>query len=326
VDLSSGSLASWRAPCLGPVKMRTINGGADARPRPAPRPSVPGGPGASATEEAPAPGGGVGGAAGPGSHARELVTLAIDIGGTGLKATVLDARGVPTRDRQRIETPRPDTPEAIFGALPGLIATLGPFDRISAGFPGVVLNGVARTAPNLAASWASVDIAQRLASLFKKPARVINDAGVQGLGIIEGRGLEMVLTLGTGPGCGLFHEGIYIPNLELGHHPFRKGKTYEEYLGAKAFERDGLEKWNRHLERAIEQIDPIWNPERIYLGGGNAKHVTLALPPHVQVASNLAGLLGGIALWDGREGLDLAKAARATKTAKPAKPTDPPRS
>jgi polyphosphate glucokinase len=310
-----------------PPTARPVNGGGDARARPAPGPSAAAPPsaaaGASATEAA--AGVGAGAVAGPG-RARELLTLAIDIGGTGLKATILDARGVPTRDRQRVETPRPATPEAICGALSGLIAPLGPFDRISAGFPGVVLNGVVKIAPNLAPSWAGVDIAQRLASLFKKPARVLNDAGVQGLGVIEGRGLEMVLTLGTGLGCGLFHEGIYIPNLELGHHPFRKGKTYEEYLGAKAFERDGLEKWNRHLERALEQIGPIWNPDRIYLGGGNAKHVTLALPPHVQVASNLAGLLGGIALWDGREGLELAKAARATKTAKPARPGDAPRS
>jgi polyphosphate glucokinase len=254
----------------------------------------------------------------PGPPSHELLTLAIDIGGTGLKATVLQANGVPTRDRQRVETPRPATPDAVFAALVGLVTPLGPFDRISAGFPGVVLNGVAKSAPNLGSEWAGVDLAQRFASVFKKPARVINDAGVQGLGIIEGTGLEMVLTLGTGLGCGIFYEGRYIPNLELGHHPFRKGKTYEEYLGVAALQSDGAEKWNRHLQRALDQIAPVWNPDRIYLGGGNAKHVTLQLPPNVKVASNLAGLLGGIALWDGREGLELTMAAKATRTAKPA--------
>ena len=73
-------------------------------------------------------------------------------------------------------------------------------------------------------------------------------------------------------------------------------------------------KWNRRLAQAIEQIQPIWNPDRIYLGGGNAKHVTIDLPPHIQIASNTAGLLGGIALWDGREGIELSKAEKATKT------------
>jgi polyphosphate glucokinase len=177
---------------------------------------------------------------------------------------------------------------------------------------------VVKSAPNLSGSWAGVDLADRLAALFKRPARVLNDAGVQGLGVIEGRGLEMVLTLGTGLGCGLFYEGTYIPNLELGHHPFRKGKTYEHYLGARGLARDGAAKWNRHLAQAIAQIEPVWNPDRIFLGGGNSKHVNLELSPHVRIASNVAGVLGGIALWEGREGLDLTKIERATRTAHPA--------
>jgi polyphosphate glucokinase len=243
------------------------------------------------------------------------LTLAIDIGGTGLKATILDAEGRPVEESQRVLTPRPATPSAVFDALAKLIAPLGPFDRVSAGFPGVVRDGVIKTAPNLGPSWSGVAFARRLAQLTKRPARVLNDAGVQGFGIVQGVGLEMVLTLGTGLGCGLFYEGSYIPNLELGHHPFRKGKTYEDYLGHAGLARVGLEKWNRHLARAIAQIDPIWNPDRIYLGGGNAKHVTIDLPPHVRIASNTAGLLGGIALWDGREGVELSKAEKATKTA-----------
>jgi polyphosphate glucokinase len=241
-------------------------------------------------------------------------TLAIDIGGTGLKATVLDAQGHPTMESQRVLTPRPATPSSVLDALAKLVAGLGAFDRISAGFPGVVLAGVVRTAPNLGPSWAGFHLADRLAQLLKRPARVLNDAGVQGFGIVRGVGLEMVLTLGTGLGCGLFYEGMYIPNLELGHHPFRKGKTYEDYLGHAGLARAGAAKWNRRLAQAIEQIQPIWNPDRIYLGGGNAKHVTIDLPPHIQIASNAAGLLGGIALWDGREGIELSKAEKATKT------------
>lgn len=234
-------------------------------------------------------------------------TLAIDIGGTGLKALVLDRFGAAITDRLRVETPRPATPKAILSALAGLVARLTPFDRISAGFPGVVFDGVVKTAPNLDPSWAGVPLAKKLERLFGKPARVLNDAGVQGFGVIEGKGLEMVLTLGTGLGCALFYDGTYIPNLELAHHPFKKGRTYEDELGEPALERDGKKKWNRHLAEAIGVIDPIWNPDRIYLGGGNTKHVTARLPAHVRLTPNVAGLLGGIALWEDRKGPTWAK-------------------
>ncbi|HEY3817803.1 MAG TPA: ROK family protein [Polyangiaceae bacterium] len=225
-------------------------------------------------------------------------TLAIDIGGTGLKALVLDPRGKPLTDRARVETPRPATPAAVLRALKELVAPLAPFDRISAGFPGVVLDGVAKTAPNLHAAWQNFPLADALAKRLGKPARALNDAGVQGFGVIEGKGLEMVLTLGTGMGCALFYKGVYIPNLELAHHPWRKGKTYEELLGAHALERDGKRKWNRHVAKALEQIQPVWNPDRIYLGGGNAKYLKIKLPEHVRITANVAGLFGGIALWN----------------------------
>ncbi|HTQ43155.1 MAG TPA: hypothetical protein VMI75_10400 [Polyangiaceae bacterium] len=98
-------------------------------------------------------------------------------------------------------------------------------------------------------------------------------------------------------GAALFLDGRYVPNLELAHHPFRKKKTYEEYLGARALERVGKKRWNVRVARAIAQIEPIWNPDHLYLGGGNAKHLTLEPRPNVTITSNEAGLLGGIALW-----------------------------
>jgi polyphosphate glucokinase len=235
------------------------------------------------------------------SRSKPPRTLAIDIGGTGLKALVLDRTGRPMTDRQRVETPRPATPRAVLAALRGLVAPLGPFERVSAGFPGVVFAGVIKTAPNLDPAWKGVRLAARLERMLQKPARVINDAGVQGYGVIAGKGLEMVLTLGTGLGCALFYDGTYIPNLELAHHPFRHGRTYEDYLGDRALRRDGKKVWNHHVALAISQIEPIWNPDRIYIGGGNAKHVRIALPRHVRMTSNEAGLLGGIALWKERE-------------------------
>lgn len=227
----------------------------------------------------------------------EVKTLAIDIGGTGLKALVLDEKGRSLTERVRVETPRPATPEAVVKAVVELVSGVGPFDRVSVGFPGVVVEGTTRTAPNLHAKWHNYALANVLARRLRRPVRVLNDAGVQGFGVIEGRGVEMVITLGTGMGCALYVDGKYVPNLELAHHPFRHGKTYEEYVGAKALEEVGKKKWNRRVEKVVAQIDPIWNPRRLYLGGGNAKHLRFALPPHVRVTDNMAGLLGGIALW-----------------------------
>ena len=225
-------------------------------------------------------------------------TLAIDIGGTGVKALLLDAKGGQLTERVRVETPRPATPDAIMPALQELVRPVGEFDRISAGFPGVVVDGVVLTAPNLDDSWAGFDLAAALTRILGKPARVLNDAGVQGYGVIKGRGVEMMLTLGTGLGAAIYHDGRYVPNLELAHHPFRGRKTYEDYVGAKALDRIGKKKWNKRVREMIEQVVPIWNPSRLYLGGGNAKHVKFELPDNVELVSNVAGLLGGIALWN----------------------------
>ena len=231
------------------------------------------------------------------SAAKGPVTLAIDVGGTGLKALLLDERGNAITERVRVETPRPATPPAVFKALVELVGPLHGYDRVSVGFPGVVVEDTIRTAPNLDGSWKGVALGRMLSVKLGHPVRVLNDAGVQGFGVIESKGLEMVITLGTGMGCALYIDGHYVPNLELAHHPFRHGKTYEEYVGAKALDKVGKRKWNKRVAKVLAQIEPIWNPRRIYLGGGNAKHLRIDLPKHVSVTENVAGLLGGIALW-----------------------------
>ena len=233
----------------------------------------------------------------PASENASPVTLAIDIGGTGLKALLLDDKGTGISERVRVETPRPATPKAVFDAVINLVAGLAAYDRISVGFPGVVVDDTIRTAPNLDGNWKGTALGRMLSAKLGHPARVLNDAGVQGFGVIEGKGLEMVITLGTGMGCALYMDGHYVPNLELAHHPFRKGKTYEEYVGAAALEKVGKKKWNKRVSRVLAQVEPIWNPRRLYLGGGNSKHLTIDLPKHVSVTENVAGLLGGIALW-----------------------------
>lgn len=226
-----------------------------------------------------------------------MKTLAIDIGGTGVKALLLDETGGMLTDRVRIETPRPATPDAVIGVIDQLVQRLGAFDRVSVGFPGVVIEGVIKTAVNLHPDWVDVPLATVLAQRFDKPTRVLNDAGVQGFGVIKGKGVEMLLAFGTGMGCGLYTDGHYVPNLELAHHPFKKGLTYEEYVGGVALEVIGKKRWNKRVARVVETVLPIFNPTRLYLGGGNAKHLKIELPPNVEIVPNVAGLLGGYRLW-----------------------------
>ena len=226
-------------------------------------------------------------------------TLCIDIGGSGLKAIVLDAQGQPLGERVRVETPRPATPAAVMHALAGLIAPLAAFDRVSVGFPGVVVDGTTHSAPNLHPEWAGFPLAATLAEHTGKPVRAANDAGVQGLGVIEGRGVELVLTLGTGMGFALFSGGHYVPNIEMAHHISRGRRTYEERIGNAARERVGNKRWRRRVGRVIAQLEPVFNYRVLYLGGGNARHLAAAaLPDNARVVANVAGLLGGLRLWD----------------------------
>lgn len=156
-------------------------------------------------------------------------TLSVDIGGSGVKAMVLDITGNPLTERARLDTPKPAKTEVVINAIVVLAApNSGEFDRVSVGFPGVVRGGVTQTAVNLDPDWIGFDLATALSKRLNKPVRVINDADMQGLGAIAGKGVELVITLGTGFGSALFVDGKLVPNLEMGHHPFRKGETYEE--------------------------------------------------------------------------------------------------
>jgi len=226
-------------------------------------------------------------------------TLAIDIGGTGLKASVLDSSGQMVVKRVRVPTPSPCTPETLLDALAQLVAPLPLFDRISIGFPGVVRDGAVITAPHFdKGSWRNYPLAEAVARRLGKPARLLNDAEVQGLGIITGRGLEIVLTLGTGIGSAVFRNGSLAPHLELGQHPIRNGKTYDDYIGDKARHAAGAKKWNRRILKTIEIAYSLLHYDTLYLGGGNAAHIAVELPDNVHIRSNDAGITGGVRLWD----------------------------
>lgn len=200
--------------------------------------------------------------------------------------------------RLRVDTPVGQPPRQVVQTLVRLVAPLRGYERVAVGFPGVVRGGRVFTAANLDHDgWKGYDLARALQQALGKPVRVANDADMQGLAAIKGKGVEMVITLGTGFGTGLYLDGRLAPHLELGHHPFRKGETYEEQLGNDALRRVGPRRWNRRLKKAIRMLRRLTTFDHLYIGGGNARKVRLELDPDVSLIDNEAGLRGGAALW-----------------------------
>lgn len=226
-----------------------------------------------------------------------VTTLAIDIGGSGIKVILLDSEGTPIGERARLKTPSPATPDAVMDTISKLIAGQPSFDRVSVGLPGVVRNGITYTAVNLDKAWVGYPLAERLTQQLNCPVKVANDADIQGFGAISGKGVELVITLGTGFGSALFVDGHLVPNLEMAHHRFRKNESYEEQLGRATLEKIGKEKWNRRLQKALNSLEHLFNYDRLYIGGGEAKNITLKLPSNTTIVPNVLGLLGGIGLW-----------------------------
>jgi polyphosphate glucokinase len=162
-----------------------------------------------------------------------------------------------------------------------------------------VRQGQVLTAPNLGTQdWRNFPLAASLTDKLCKPARMLNDADVQGLGVISGRGLECVITLGTGMGFALFQNGQPAPHLELSQHPIHKGKTYDQFIGAAALKDVGHAKWNRRLRRVLSNITTLVGFDMLYIGGGNAKHIDLPLGSNVRLVGNEAGITGGMKLWN----------------------------
>jgi polyphosphate glucokinase len=240
-------------------------------------------------------------------------TLAVDCGGTGIKAMVLDSAGSPVSARAKRRTPYPCPPEALIGAVVDVAAQAQQeFDRVSVGFPGMVRDGVVRATPHyvteagpftavrpdLAKEWADFDVRAALELALSRPTRVLNDAEVAGLAVIERRGFEVLFTLGTGLGCALFDNGRIVPKIEMSQAPFRKGQTYDQQLGHQARKRIGAVRWTERVAMAINALRPVLWWDHLYVGGGGAKHLTRELGRDVTIVSNDYGLLGGIRLWD----------------------------
>jgi polyphosphate glucokinase len=238
--------------------------------------------------------------------------LAVDVGGSGLKASVLDVNGQMTADRVRIETPYPCPPTLLVAKLCELKAQLPQATRASVGFPGLVRSGRVLNIPSLsrleyggdrdealATMWHNYDLATALADEFDMPVKVANDADVQGCAVVQGTGFEFVMTLGTGCGTAVFHQGTLVPHMELSHAPTGEGGDFDDYLGNAARKDVGNKRWRKRVLHAMEIFDNFLFYDKIYVGGGNAKHLSsVDLGPKAKIVANTAGILGGIRIWD----------------------------
>ena len=239
-------------------------------------------------------------------------TLAIDVGGSGLKAVVLTPDGQMVSDRNRRETPYPCPPPVLLDELAALATTQPVYDRVSVGFPGAIRKGRVRDVtafarpapgrpkdPDLVAQWTGFELEAALAERFGKPTRVANDADVQGAAVISGHGMELVITLGTGVGCAVFFDGVLLPHMELSHGRFGHGQSIEVACGENERHKVGKDIWRDRVMDALDTFEAMVLPDHLDIGGGNAKKLDAdKLGPSRTLVPNISGLLGGIALWE----------------------------
>lgn len=239
-------------------------------------------------------------------------TLGIDCGGSGIKGSVLDEEGEMVADRIRIPTPYPLPPERFVKTLQRIAAKMPEFDRVTVGMPGMIRNGrVIRTPhyptvagpytekdPSLVEAWKNWDAQGILGAAFDRPTRVLNDAEVQGAAVIQRQGLEVMFTLGTGLGCAVYNEGRLAPHLEMSHAPVRKGITFDTYIGIHKLRELGPRRWSDRMLEVVESLRPVFIWDHLYVGGGNARKLTVSLGDDVTIVPNVAGIIGGVRAWD----------------------------
>jgi polyphosphate glucokinase len=230
--------------------------------------------------------------------------LIIDIGGTNIKVASSD-KLVP------IKIPSGPTMTAEQMTKDVLAATKGwDYDRISIGYPGPVVHDHPLAEPhNLAVGW--IDFPYQKA--FGKPLRFINDAAMQALGGYKS-GRMLFLGIGTGLGSAMIFDGVVIP-LELAHLPYRKERTYEDYVGLRGLERRGVERWRKSVLDVIERLRAALVCDSVLLGGGNAKLME-NLPSHVVLGTNSNAIEGGIKLWQDMPDSATAASEAPAKSAK----------
>ncbi|BCB83592.1 ROK family protein [Phytohabitans suffuscus] len=242
-------------------------------------------------------------------------TLAIDCGGGGIKASVLDEAGTMRAQPVRVPTPYPLPPALFVQTLSDLAAKLPTADRATVGMPGMLRHGVVvatphyvtrngprtKVDPDLVGQWAGYDVRTALTDSLGLPTLVLNDAEVHGAGVVAGTGLELVFTLGTGLGCALFDGGILAPHLELSQAPVRWGMSYDTYIGEHERRRLGDAFWSRRIRAIVDGLRPVFMWDRLYIGGGNARRIRpeqlTKMGDDVVVVPNTAGIIGGVRAW-----------------------------
>jgi predicted NBD/HSP70 family sugar kinase len=212
--------------------------------------------------------------------------LVLDIGGTNLKMLATgeaEPRKVPSGPTL--------TPDEMVRLVQEQTADWE-YEAVSIGYPGFVYRGKPVCEPaNLGEGWVGFDFAHALG----RPVKVINDAAMQALGSYEG-GRMLFLGLGTGLGSALIVEGLLEP-MELAHLPYRKGKTFEDYLGQRGMDRLGKKKWREHVADVVERLKKPLDAEYVVLGGGNARHLK-ELPQDAKLGDNRNAFVGGFRLWE----------------------------
>jgi polyphosphate glucokinase len=215
--------------------------------------------------------------------------LSVDVGGSHVKVLLMGGTA-GQRSERRVDSGPTMTPAQMVKAIHTL--TEGwQYDAVAIGYPGVVWHGRPIVEPqHLGRGWVAFDYA----AAFRKPVRIINDAAMQAIGSYEG-GRMLFLGLGTGLGSALILSGIIEP-MELGHLPYRKGRTYEEYVGTAGLARLGRKRWRRAVADVVEKLSTALQVDYVVLGGGNVEKLK-RLPPRVQAGNNSNAFLGGYRLW-----------------------------
>lgn len=246
----------------------------------------------------------------------EPLTLSVDCGGLGIKASVLDNAGTMRIPPVRVPTPYPLSPQRLVQAIADLAHSLPKADRATVGIPGMIRHGVVVATPHyinvagprtrvdaeLTRAWQGFDMRQALTQALGLPTLVLNDAEVHGAGVVAGSGFEIVLTLGTGLGCAVFDGGVLAPHIELSHATVRRSTTYDEWIGEHQRRSLGDSFWSRRIRTMVDELRPVFLWDRLYLGGGNSRRIKDSvihkLADDVVIVPNEAGIIGGVRAWN----------------------------
>jgi polyphosphate glucokinase len=222
-------------------------------------------------------------------------TLAFDVGGSHVKAALLGKTGDQVTERIKEPTPERLTPSTLLALLVRMAGQVPHFDRVAAGIPGIVHRDVVYSLPaSESRAFKKYALGAALSQRLGVPVRVTNDAAMHGLATIRGRGVEMVITLGTGLGTALFIDGVlsaHYQTLPDADEPFSP-------YGDAARKQIGRRRWERRVHALFDQLRTITNFDHLYVGGGNAKRLEDALPRRITRIDKVAGVLGGHRLWE----------------------------